>query len=248
MSVRPSVHPERFPGICRRTQGGNGLKFCTLMYLGHLQNSLDYRLGLLIFLLLASLWLSEMGQIWGFRAFPGEHMVGMAWNFACWCILTTFRRLVYSHGLLIFLILSFFLLIEMGRIWGFPSFLEEPIEGMAWKFACWFILTTFRTYQIRAMVCWFLCYFDLVKWVKFRVSGHFLVNPLRKWPGILLMYHMYLEHLQNWVDYGHSLFIFLILALFWLCDMGQIWGFWSYSVAFPHYGAPLTETGHIWGF
>ena len=32
-----SVRPERFPGICRRTLGGNGLKFCMLMYLGHLQ-------------------------------------------------------------------------------------------------------------------------------------------------------------------------------------------------------------------
>ena len=61
------------------------------MYLGHLQNWLDCGHGLLIFLLLASLWLSEMCQIWGFRAFPEEPMVVMAWNFACWCILTTFR-------------------------------------------------------------------------------------------------------------------------------------------------------------
>ena len=33
--------------------------------------------------------------------------------------------------------------------------------------------------------------------------------------------------------------------------MGQIGGFrpiWSCSVDFPHCGAPLTETGHIWGF
>ena len=86
-----SVRPERFPGICRRTHGGNGLKFCMLMYLGHLQNWLDYGHDLLIILLLASLWLSEMGQVWGFRAFLRERMVGMAWNFACWCILTTFR-------------------------------------------------------------------------------------------------------------------------------------------------------------
>ena len=90
-SVCPSVRPERFPGICRRTHGGNGLKFCMLMYLEHLQNWLDYGHGLLILLLLASLWLSEMGKIWGFRTFPGERVVGMAWNFACWCILTTFR-------------------------------------------------------------------------------------------------------------------------------------------------------------
>ena len=59
---------------------------------------------------------------------------------------------------------------------------------------------------------------------------------------------MYLGHLQNWVDYSHSLLIFLILALFWQREMGQIWGFWSCSVDFPHYGGPLTETGHIWGF
>ena len=59
---------------------------------------------------------------------------------------------------------------------------------------------------------------------------------------------MYLVHLQNWLDYGHSLLIFLILALFWLREMLQIWGFWSCSVDFPHYGTPLTQTGHIRGF
>ena len=69
----PSVRLESFPGICRRTHGGNELKFCMVMYLDHLQNWLDYGHGLLIFLLLAPLWLSETGQIWGFQAFPGEH-------------------------------------------------------------------------------------------------------------------------------------------------------------------------------
>ena len=90
-SVCPSVRPERFPGICRRAHGGNGLKFYMLMYLDHLQNWLVYGHGLLIFLILALFWLSETGQNWGFRAFPGERMEEMAWNFACWCILTTFR-------------------------------------------------------------------------------------------------------------------------------------------------------------
>ena len=56
-----------------------------------------------------------------------------------------------------------------------------------------------------------------------------------------------LEHLRNWVDYGHSLFFFLILTLFWHRKMGKIWGFWSCSVDFPHCGAPLIETGHILG-
>ena len=90
-SVCPSVRPERFPGICRRTHGGNGLKFCTLMYLDHLQNWLVYGHGLLIFLILVLFWLSETGQIWGFRVFPGGCMEEMASNFAPWCILTTFR-------------------------------------------------------------------------------------------------------------------------------------------------------------
>ena len=90
-SVCPYICPERFPGIYRGKHGGNGLKFCILMYLDHLQSWLDHGHGLLICLLLAPLWLSERGQIWGFWAFPGERMEGMVWNFACWCILTTFR-------------------------------------------------------------------------------------------------------------------------------------------------------------
>ena len=135
MSVHPSVRPERFPGICRRMHGGIGLKFYMLMYLHHLQNCLVYGRGLLIFIILALFSLSETGQIWGFRAFPGERMEGMAWNFASWCI-----------------------------------------------------LTTFRTDYFMAMVCWFFLfwrYFDLVKRVKFGVSGHFLENTWRKWPEIL---------------------------------------------------------------
>ena len=91
MSVRPSLRPERFPGICRRMHWGIGLKFYMLMYLDHLQNWLVYGLGLLIFLILALFWLNETGQTWGFRAFPGERIEGMAWNFTSWCILTIFR-------------------------------------------------------------------------------------------------------------------------------------------------------------
>ena len=134
-SVRPSVRPERFPGICRRMHGGIDLKFYMLMYLDHLQNWLVYCYGLLIFLILALFWLSETGQILGFRAFPGERMEEMVWNFARRCI-----------------------------------------------------LTTFRTDKFMAMVCRFFKfwrYFDLVKQVKFGVSGHFLGNAWRKWSEIL---------------------------------------------------------------
>ena len=33
---------------------------------------------------------------------------------------------------------------------------------------------------------------------------------------------MYLGHCQNWLDYGHGLLVFLIFALFWLNETGQI--------------------------
>ena len=61
------------------------------MYLDHFQNWSVYGYGLLIFLILALFWLSETGQISGFRAFPEERMEEMAWNVARWCIMTTFR-------------------------------------------------------------------------------------------------------------------------------------------------------------
>ena len=80
-----------FRGISWRTHGRNGLKFCLLMYPEHLQNWLNLGHGLLIFLLLASLWHSETGRIWGFRAFPRELIEGMAKSFECWSILITFR-------------------------------------------------------------------------------------------------------------------------------------------------------------
>ena len=134
-----------FPGISRRTHGGNGLKFCMLMYLDHLQNWLVLGHGLLTFVILALFWLSETGQIWGFRAFPGERMEGMAWNMVCCCILTTFRIDEIMVTVVIFLILVLFWLSEMGQIWGFQAFSGKPIEEMAWNFACWCILTTFRT-------------------------------------------------------------------------------------------------------
>ena len=90
-SISLSVRPERFPGICQRMHGGNGLKFYMLMYLDHLQNWFVYGHGLLIFLILVLFWLTETGQIWCFQAFSRKPIEEMAWNFACWCILTTFR-------------------------------------------------------------------------------------------------------------------------------------------------------------
>ena len=92
ISVRLSVRPSRgVSGHLPENTWGNGLKIYMLMYLDHSQNRLVYGHGLLIFLILALFWLSETGQIGGFRAFLGQRIEGMAWKCACWFILTTFR-------------------------------------------------------------------------------------------------------------------------------------------------------------
>ena len=135
LSVCPSIRPERFPDICRRTHGGNGLKYCMLMYLDHLQNWLVYGHGLLNFQILVLYWLSEMGQIW--RTYKGNSMK--------FCMLIYLdhlqNRLVHGHGLFIFLMLALYWLSEMGQIWGFRAFSGEPMKEMACNFACWCILT-----------------------------------------------------------------------------------------------------------
>ena len=46
---------------------------------------------------------------------------------------------------------------------------------------------------------------------------------------------LYLDHFQNWLDYGNGLVIFLILVLFWLSETGLIWGFRAFS------GKPIEE-------
>ena len=71
---------------------------------------------------------------------------------------------------------------------GFRAFAGERMEGMAWNFACWCIMTTFRSDKIMVTVCSFssfLRHFDLVKRVKFGVSRHFLENAWGEWAGIL---------------------------------------------------------------
>ena len=120
--------------------------FALPLYLDHLQNWLDYGHSLLIFLCLTPLWLSEMGQIWGFWAFPRE---GMGGNGLKMCTLMYLDHLqnwfIYAYSLVIFLTWTLFWLSEKGQIWGLWAFPGERMDGMASNFACWCNLTTFRT-------------------------------------------------------------------------------------------------------
>ena len=144
-TASPSVRPERFPGICRRMHGGNGLKFYMLMYLDHLQNWLVYGHGVLIFLILALFWLWN-GWNLGFPGISRRIHWGNGPKFCTLTYLDHFQKwLVYGHSLFIFLILALFLLSETGQIGGFRSLPGERMEEMAWHFARWCILRTFRT-------------------------------------------------------------------------------------------------------
>ena len=107
-----------------------------------------------------------------------------------------------------------------------------------------------------------------MKQAKFAISGHFLENTRQGWPQICLL--MYSDHIQNRLDFGHGMLIFLIWAPFWLSETGHIWGYrdflynaweewpkiwhadlsWppldlitldSGSIDIPHFGAILTE-------
>ena len=40
----------------------------------HLKKWLDFGHGMLIYLHLVPLWISETGQVWGFRVLSGEHV------------------------------------------------------------------------------------------------------------------------------------------------------------------------------
>ena len=78
--------------------------------------------------------------------------------------------------------------VRLSVLRGFRPFPRECMEGMAWNFQCWCILTIFRSEWIIVMVCWFSSFwsqFNLVKLVKCGVSGNFLENAWREWPEIL---------------------------------------------------------------
>ena len=159
-----------------------------LMYPDHFQNWLVYGNGLFIFLILALFWLSETGQIWGFRAFPGERMEGMAWNFGRWCILTPFRTDKFMATVCRFNNFGAILTLWNESNLGFPGIIRRTHGGNGLKFSTLMYLDHLQNWLVYGHGLWIYLiwhYFDLVKRVKFGVSGHILENAWREWPEIL---------------------------------------------------------------
>ena len=86
-----------------------------LMYPHHLQNSLGFGHGLLIFSILVAFWLSKTGKIWGLWAFSWECMRGMALNLV---MMYLHNWLNFGDGLLIFLIFVMFALWHHAYLTG----------------------------------------------------------------------------------------------------------------------------------
>ena len=59
------------------------MQFGVFMYPQHIQNGLNFGHGLLIFLVLASILLSETGQIWGFQTLSEVQSMIQQRHFRC---------------------------------------------------------------------------------------------------------------------------------------------------------------------
>ena len=129
----------------------------------------------------------------------------------------------FGHHLLIFLILVVFWLCEKGLICDFRAFSWEHKGGMVSHLACRCIFTTSRTVWILVAIYWYSSFwrhFDLVKQLKFGVSGIFFRTHGRN--SLKFNILMYPHHLWNWLHSGHGLLVFLIWGPFCLSETGQM--------------------------
>ena len=135
---------------------------------------LDYGHSLLIFLLSTQIWLGPTGHIWGFRTFLGECMEGMVW------------RLNSGHPLLFSSFWCHSDLVEQVKLGISGHFLEKPHWENGLKFlhadGSWPPTELIKLWS-RFIDFLFWCHFNVVKRVKFWISGHFRVQAWRGWLG-----------------------------------------------------------------
>ena len=132
-------------------------------------------------------------------------------------------------------------------MWGFQVFLEERKEGMT--------KNADVSWPPSELVTWWSRFVDfsyfggsLTKW-----NGSKLWSPGFSWwrnwgNGLKFRMLIYLNHLQNWLDYGHSLLIFSFWRYFDLVKRVKFgvsghfgYALWNFLIMVPL----LTETVHI---
>ena len=92
----------------------------------------------------ASLWLSETGQNWGFPCIFWRTHVGNGLILCMLMYLGHFQKwLEYSHGLMIFEFWRYYDFVKCVKL-CFSGF-SRRMHGIASNFACWCNLTTFKT-------------------------------------------------------------------------------------------------------
>ena len=124
----------------------------------------------------------------------------------------------------------YFDLVKQAKLAISEHFHEYNTEGMASNLACWCILVTLRIDKILVTVCSYSLFwrnFDLLKQAKFGVSGIFFRMHGRN--GLKFDNLIYPDHLWNWLQSGHGLLLFFIMASFWLRETGQMYSFQAFS-------------------
>ena len=144
-----------FPGISRRMHGGNCLKFCMLVYLDHLQNWLVYGHSLLIFLIWHYFDLVKRAKFGVSGHFPENAWMKRAYILHADVSWPPAELISLCTRSVDFCNFGTILTLWNGSKLGFPGISRRNMEEMAWNFARWCILNTYRTDSFLDTVCWF---------------------------------------------------------------------------------------------
>ena len=109
------------------------------------------------------------------------------------------------------------------KIW----FLIRVVIAATFKFPWWYLYMVYETYvsdlaKIAILYFWHFFFnctfsFSLCGDIKDKVDSFLIAVTLNGRKFDMLMHP---DQLENWIDFGHRLLIFLILAAFWLSETG----------------------------
>ena len=146
-----------------------------------------------------------------FRAFSEECWGGMAWNWACWCILTTSELIMFWSGSVDF---AAILTDWNGGNLGFWGILWRR-HWEEWP-EIWLDYVSCSPSGLIRFWSWFVEYsiFNAI----FSSNLWFTVIFWRTWERNSLKFGilMYPDHHQNWLDFGHQMMCLQLLSLQWI--------------------------------